>query len=184
MLCGRNGALLLALISVVQVSCVSSSTEAVGIEEVFSQEARQEPSGIFDLIGGHSRKLLNAHGRKHKHGKLHRKLVRFARKTANHRKKSQKQAGRQYLRGAKKLRCANPGSPTFGRAQRTNGGGVSYSCNQGYKLVGSSHRSCTDQGVWSGGTPSCRLHIKRENDGQFHDTPGGRDFVIGVSNAN
>jgi hypothetical protein len=58
MLCGRNGALLLALISVVQVSCVSSSTEAVGIEELFSQEARQEPSGIFDLIGGRSWLLL------------------------------------------------------------------------------------------------------------------------------
>ncbi|KAK3728579.1 hypothetical protein QZH41_011661 [Actinostola sp. cb2023] len=53
--------------------------------------------------------------------------------------------------------CSNPGTPPNGRRSSssfTHGSTVTFTCNAGYRLQGSSSRTCT-RGQWSGTAPRC-----------------------------
>ena len=55
--------------------------------------------------------------------------------------------------------CGDPGTPSNGRRTTsvfTFGGTVRYRCNQGYKLSGSSSRTCQVSGRWSGDQAVCK----------------------------
>ena len=55
--------------------------------------------------------------------------------------------------------CPTLSHPTNGRvsiSSRSVGGRVSYFCNYGYTLVGSSTLTCLSGGIWSGSTPTCQ----------------------------
>ncbi|XP_064894760.1 complement receptor type 1 isoform X3 [Columba livia] len=67
------------------------------------------------------------------------------------------------LEFCKRKQCANPGDPENGRAVVLTdllfGSKVNYTCNKGYKLVGSSQRTCEVSGThvsWSGDAPVCQ----------------------------
>ena len=54
--------------------------------------------------------------------------------------------------------CNNPGVPTHGSRSGddfTFGKTVSYQCDPGHKITGSSSRTCTASGTWSGIEPTC-----------------------------
>lgn len=54
--------------------------------------------------------------------------------------------------------CGYPGTPTNGRKTGytyTQGNTVTYSCNTGYSISGSSSRTCLSNGQWSGSPTSC-----------------------------
>ena len=54
--------------------------------------------------------------------------------------------------------CPNPGAPRNGIRDGTKfkyGRRVKYSCNTGYKLVGSISRKCMSNGKWSGKRAKC-----------------------------
>lgn len=56
------------------------------------------------------------------------------------------------------LQCSDPGVPANGgrdRASGTVGDVVTYICNFGYNLRGSSTRTCQASGSWSDSMPSC-----------------------------
>ena len=55
--------------------------------------------------------------------------------------------------------CGDPGTPPHGRRTGsvfTFGGTVRYRCNHGYRLSGSSIRTCGTSGQWSGIKAVCR----------------------------
>ena len=55
--------------------------------------------------------------------------------------------------------CGDPGTPSNGSKTGnvfTFGGSVRYKCNHGYRLSGSSNRTCEASGQWSGDTAVCR----------------------------
>ncbi|NWR63941.1 DAF factor, partial [Bucorvus abyssinicus] len=63
----------------------------------------------------------------------------------------------------KRKHCANPEDPENGRAVVLTdllfGSKVNYTCDKGYKLVGSSQRTCEVSGIrvsWSGDAPVCQ----------------------------
>eukprot|EP00058_Branchiostoma_floridae_P019749 XP_002605239.1 hypothetical protein BRAFLDRAFT_92287 [Branchiostoma floridae] len=80
-----------------------------------------------------------------------------------------------YLVGAKSIRCQADGTwsghvptcqpvqctrltpPTNGAMYGSNSYGhqATFTCNPGYKLVGTSSRTCQSDGTWSGGSPTC-----------------------------
>ncbi|KFQ79184.1 hypothetical protein N337_12503, partial [Phoenicopterus ruber ruber] len=67
------------------------------------------------------------------------------------------------LEFCKRKQCANPGDPENGRAVVLTdllfGSKVNYTCNEGYKLVGGSQRTCEVSGTqvsWSGDAPACQ----------------------------
>ncbi|XP_065505748.1 complement receptor type 1 [Caloenas nicobarica] len=67
------------------------------------------------------------------------------------------------LEFCKRKQCANPGDPENGRAVVLTdllfGSKVNYTCNEGYKLVGGSQRTCEVSGTrvsWSGDAPVCQ----------------------------
>ena len=54
--------------------------------------------------------------------------------------------------------CGDPGTPSNGRRTltgTTQGHTVTYTCNTGYKILGSSRRTCLSNGQWSGSTAQC-----------------------------
>jgi len=54
--------------------------------------------------------------------------------------------------------CGIPDAPVNGNvslSSTTVGHTVNYTCEQGYKLLGTSSRTCQDNGQWSGTQPSC-----------------------------
>ena len=54
--------------------------------------------------------------------------------------------------------CNSPSSPSNGRVYvnyHDVGGRATYSCNSGFRLVGSSTRTCLSDGSWSGSQPTC-----------------------------
>ena len=54
--------------------------------------------------------------------------------------------------------CPDPKSPSHGSRSGddfTFGKKVSYTCDRGYKITGSSNRTCTASGTWSGIQPTC-----------------------------
>ena len=54
--------------------------------------------------------------------------------------------------------CSVPSSPSNGKRYyrgRNYGDRVTFSCNHGYLLTGSSSRTCQSNGKWSGIQPSC-----------------------------
>ena len=55
--------------------------------------------------------------------------------------------------------CGDPGTPSNGARELANqnfGTTVTYTCNQGYRLVGSSQRVCLVSGAWSSQLPECQ----------------------------
>ena len=64
--------------------------------------------------------------------------------------------------------CGYLSSPRYGRVSVTTrdvGGRATYTCNSGFRLVGSSNRTCLSNGSWSGSQPICNCrfiitHIK------------------------
>ena len=66
--------------------------------------------------------------------------------------------------------CGDLSNPVNGRVvlQLTTEGSVAtYSCNKGYKLSGSSTRTCGSDGAWTGDAPTCnskcRLDLRFTN---------------------
>ncbi|NXE07815.1 DAF factor, partial [Lophotis ruficrista] len=67
------------------------------------------------------------------------------------------------LEFCKRKQCANPADPVNGRAVVLTdllfGSKVNYTCDEGYKLVGGSQRTCEVSGIrveWSGDAPVCQ----------------------------
>ena len=57
------------------------------------------------------------------------------------------------------INCGDPGTPSNGSRNGsvfTFGGTVRYRCNHGYKLSGSSNRTCEASGRWSGNQTDCK----------------------------
>uniref|UniRef100_A0A8C2AZW3 Sushi, von Willebrand factor type A, EGF and pentraxin domain-containing protein 1 n=1 Tax=Cyprinus carpio TaxID=7962 RepID=A0A8C2AZW3_CYPCA len=57
------------------------------------------------------------------------------------------------------VKCKDPGVPEFGHREGSNfimGSEVVFSCKEGYELIGSSHQSCTEEGIWKGDVPYCK----------------------------
>ncbi|XP_055055760.2 sushi, von Willebrand factor type A, EGF and pentraxin domain-containing protein 1 isoform X1 [Misgurnus anguillicaudatus] len=57
------------------------------------------------------------------------------------------------------LKCEDPGVPEFGHREGVNfimGSEVVFSCIDGYELIGSSHLSCSEEGIWEGAVPYCQ----------------------------
>lgn len=55
--------------------------------------------------------------------------------------------------------CGNPGTPTDGQKIGQNyqyGDVVTFKCNEGYNLVGSSSRTCKTDNNWNGTQPTCQ----------------------------
>ena len=64
------------------------------------------------------------------------------------------------------IACGDPGTPSNGSRTGsvfTFGGTVRYRCNQGYKLSGSSNRTCEPSGRWSGNKAVCKGRSIIEN---------------------
>ena len=57
--------------------------------------------------------------------------------------------------GCSRLSVSN-GYVSPGASSYSRGSTVTYHCNSGYRLVGSSTRSCGSNGRWSGSSPSCQ----------------------------
>ena len=58
------------------------------------------------------------------------------------------------------INCGDPGVPSNGRRTGDNFGvrsTVTYQCNRGFVLVGSSSRTCQESGQWSGSLPTCKI---------------------------
>ena len=60
--------------------------------------------------------------------------------------------------------CDYLSSPRYGRVSVTTrdvGGRATYTCNNGFRLVGLSNRTCLSNGSWSGSQPicNCRLNL-------------------------
>ena len=51
--------------------------------------------------------------------------------------------------------CSCPPTPANGRVTGCPGSTVTYHCNSGYALSGSSQRLCQSGGRWSGRAPTC-----------------------------
>ena len=51
--------------------------------------------------------------------------------------------------------CGQPEVPVYGRVAGQQGGAVTYSCSQGYTLLGPATRNCSQQG-WQGPVPVCK----------------------------
>ena len=55
-------------------------------------------------------------------------------------------------------RCVDVGTVKYGARQGSGtsyGSSVSFSCNSGYAIVGSTQRTCQQGGIWSGQQPRC-----------------------------
>lgn len=63
-------------------------------------------------------------------------------------------------RSCQEIRCSNPVTPPNGKfvmiGDAVLGNSVTYSCTDGFKLVGSDQRICQADGKWSGTQPSCQ----------------------------
>ena len=58
------------------------------------------------------------------------------------------------------VNCYDPGYPLYGHAQGTEftlGHTVTFSCQKGFRLVGSESRQCRENGKWSGHEATCQL---------------------------
>uniref|UniRef100_A0A8C2KBK0 Sushi, von Willebrand factor type A, EGF and pentraxin domain-containing protein 1 n=1 Tax=Cyprinus carpio TaxID=7962 RepID=A0A8C2KBK0_CYPCA len=58
------------------------------------------------------------------------------------------------------VKCKDPSVPEFGHREGSNfimGSEVVFSCEEGYELIGSSHLSCTEEGIWKGDFPYCKV---------------------------
>ena len=64
------------------------------------------------------------------------------------------------------VNCGNPGSPRNGRTTAHNGftyaQDVSFNCDDGYVMDGSSLATCQANGYWSKGLPNClgEIHMQ------------------------
>ena len=46
---------------------------------------------------------------------------------------------------------------------------VTYTCNDGFKMLGYSRRHCLTSGPWSGVLPTCSLHLRENSNSIFQD---------------
>ena len=63
--------------------------------------------------------------------------------------------------------CGELSNPDNGRVEVSSnkvGGVATYSCNDGYRLVGDDTRVCKDSGSWDGTMPSCEGWQERERE--------------------
>ena len=63
-----------------------------------------------------------------------------------------------FVRSMKELYCDSPEYPTHGEITGKDlsfGGTIHYTCKEGYRLLGSSQRTCISNGTWSGRSPQC-----------------------------
>lgn len=64
-----------------------------------------------------------------------------------------------FLFSLEPAKCKDPSVPEFGHREGNNfimGSEVVFSCKEGYELIGSSHLSCTEEGIWKGDVPYCK----------------------------
>ena len=57
------------------------------------------------------------------------------------------------------VRCGDPGTPSNGTRTATTftfPNTVTYTCNEGFNLIGNRSRRCLSGGQWSGGLPTCQ----------------------------
>ena len=57
------------------------------------------------------------------------------------------------------VNCGDPGTPTDGTravSTFTFPNTVTYTCNEGFNLIGNRSRRCLSAGQWSGGLPTCQ----------------------------
>lgn len=57
------------------------------------------------------------------------------------------------------VKCKDPGVPEFGHREGSNfimDSEVVFSCKEGYELIGSSHLTCTEEGIWKEDFPYCK----------------------------
>ena len=69
--------------------------------------------------------------------------------------------------------CGQPEVPVYGRVAGQQGGAVTYSCSQGYTLLGPATRNCSQQG-WQGPVPVCK-------GGPLHPATSSFDFKIAAT---
>ena len=79
----------------------------------------------------------------------------------------------------KAVNCGNVPAPNFGTVQVTSlqlNGIATYTCLNGFKLIGAATRTCQTDGTWSGSAPTCqgkatiaqmRAYMTRALIGQF-----------------
>ncbi|XP_078621337.1 E-selectin-like [Branchiostoma floridae x Branchiostoma japonicum] len=61
----------------------------------------------------------------------------------------------------KAIRCPTLTPPENGAVKSSNSyRDVTFKCDPGYKLVGTSTRTCQSDGTWSGGSPTCRAECR------------------------
>ena len=59
------------------------------------------------------------------------------------------------------VECGQPGIPLDGKVHLNDKGSASYSCNEGFQLFGSAHRTCGGM-KWRGNQPQC-VAIQTDN---------------------
>ena len=70
--------------------------------------------------------------------------------------------------------CGYLSSPRYGHVSVTSrgvGGNATYTCNSGFRLVGTSTRTCLSDGSWSGSQPTCDCMFCIENTSWFQWFP-------------
>ncbi|XP_023804740.1 sushi, von Willebrand factor type A, EGF and pentraxin domain-containing protein 1 isoform X3 [Oryzias latipes] len=80
------------------------------------------------------------------------------------------------------VKCQNPGSPEFGHRVGSNflmGSQVVFSCDEGYKLYGSSKLRCLESGVWDDPVPYCRALSCPTPDVPENSIMEGSNFTYG-----
>ncbi|XP_029701072.1 CUB and sushi domain-containing protein 3 isoform X7 [Takifugu rubripes] len=80
-----------------------------------------------------------------------------------------------------KTSCDNPGTPRYGSLNRTFGfkvgSVVSFQCQPGHLIQGSSSRTCQPDLTWSGTQPECIPHACKQPESPLHVDVAGMDLL-------